>query len=69
MAIAGCSGAPEVKVVNCLAVLTARTRSGAAQIHPTFHPVNENVLPPLEMVSVRSRIPSYVANGRCITPS
>jgi hypothetical protein len=52
-----------------LAVLTARTSSGGAQAQPIFQPVNENDLPPLEIVTVRSRIPGYVAIGRCTTSS
>ena len=40
-----------------MAVFTASTSSGVAQTQPTFQPVNENVLPPDEIVTVRSRMP------------
>ena len=33
------------------------TSSGGATAHPIFQPVNENVLPPEEIVTVRSRMP------------
>ena len=36
---------------------------------PTFHPVNENVLPPEPIVTVRSAIPGSVAIGTCGWPS
>ena len=32
---------------------------------PTFQPVNENVLPPEPIVTVRLRIPGRVAIGTC----
>lgn len=41
------------------------TSSGVAVTQPTFQPVNENVLPALPMVTVRSRIPGNDAMGRC----
>ena len=44
-----------------MAVRTAATSSGGAQTHPIFHPVNENVLPPDEMVTVR--VPTTVLWG------
>ena len=50
---------------NCFTVRMASTSSGAAQSQPTFHPVHEKVLPPEEIVTVRSRMPGIVANGTC----
>ena len=38
-------------------------RSAGPQAQPTFHPVKENVLPWLEIVTVRSAIPGRVASG------
>ena len=64
-ATAGWNGAPETKVRNCFAVSTARTRWAGPDAQPTFQPVNENVLPPELMVSVRSAMPGKVASGRC----
>ena len=40
-------------------------QGGGAQIQPIFQPVVLNVLPPLEIASVRSRMPGNVANGTC----
>ena len=59
---------PDVKVTNCLAVRTACVRTGGAQVQPTFQPVQENVFPAEEIVTVRSRIPGSVAIGTCSTP-
>ena len=42
---------------------TASTRSAGPAIQPIFHPVVENVLPPDEIVSVRSHAPGSVASG------
>ena len=42
-----------------MTVFTAATRSGGAQTQPIFQPVHENVLPPDEMVTVRSRMPGH----------
>ena len=39
--------------------------AGGAQIQPIFQPVVLNVLPPLEITSVRSRMPGSVASGTC----
>ena len=43
----------------------AAMRAGGAQIQPIFQPVVLNVLPPLEITSVRSRMPGSVASGTC----
>jgi hypothetical protein len=56
-------------VRNCFAVVTAVTSSGGPQIHPTFHPVVLNVLPPDEIDTVRSRMPGSDASGTWGTPS
>ena len=48
---------------------TAATSAGGAQSQPTFHPVNEKVLPDEEIVTVRSRMPGSVASGMCSRPS
>ncbi|CPU63590.1 Uncharacterised protein [Mycobacteroides abscessus] len=50
---------------NCFTVRTAVTSGSGPCSHPTFHPVNENVLPAEEMVIVRCRIPGSVAIGTC----
>ena len=68
-ATAGWSGAPEVKVRNCLAVSTARTRWAGPVAQPTFQPVKREGLPGAGMVSVRSRMPGRVASGRCSAAS
>ena len=60
-AIAGWKGAPLTNVRNCLAVRAAATRFAGPDIQPIFQPVVWNVLPPLEMVGVRSNIPGSVA--------
>jgi hypothetical protein len=65
-ATAGWKGAPEVKVRNCLAVVTAVTTSGDPVTHPTFHPVTAKVLPALLIETVRSAMPSYDASGWCV---
>ena len=44
---------------------TALTISGVPVTQPTFQPVKLNVLPALLTETVRSRIPSTVANGMC----
>ena len=38
---------------------------GDAHTQPIFQPVNENVLPADEIVTVRSRMPGSVASGTC----
>ena len=38
-------------------------RSGVAVAQPTFHPVNENVLPAEPIETTRPRMPSMVASG------
>ena len=48
-----------------MAVRTASTRSAGAQTQPIFQPVHEKVLPPDEIVIVRSRMPGNVASGTC----
>ncbi len=48
-------------------VRTASTRSGVAVAQPTFHPVNENVLPAEPIETTRPRMPSMVASGTCAT--
>ncbi len=67
--MAGWNGAPDVYVRYCLTVRTAVTRSAGPCSQPTFQPVNENVLPDDEMVSVRSAIPGSVATGTCSAPN
>ena len=54
---------------NCLAVWTAETSARGPVAQPIFQPVNENVLPDEEIVSVRSAIPSSVDIGTCSRPS
>ncbi len=56
---------PPANVRNCLTVRTAATSSAGPEHQPIFHPVNENDLPTLEIVSVRSAIPGSVAGGMC----
>ena len=51
--------------MNCLAAATPATRCGGPAAQPIFQPVNENDLPALEIVSVRSAIPGSVASGMC----
>ncbi len=43
----------------------AATSCAGPEHHPIFHPVNENDLPMLEIVSVRDAIPGNVAIGMC----
>ena len=52
------------KVRNCLVVRVASTSGAGPVAHPTFHPVNEKVLPADEIDSVRSAMPGKVASGR-----
>ena len=61
--MAGWNGAPLTYVRNCLAVRTAVTSGAGPHIQPIFHPVVLNVLPPDEIVSVRSAMPGRVAIG------
>ena len=63
--MAGWNGAPEEYDSQFLAPSTAATRSAGPVAQPIFQPVNENVLPELEMVSVRSNISGRVASGTC----
>ena len=49
--------------------MTEPTSSAGPVAQPTFQPVNENDLPTLERVTVRSNIPGRVAIGTCATPS
>ena len=49
------------KVRNWCAARTPAERFGGATAHPTFQPVRLKVLPKLESVTVRSRIPGSVA--------
>ena len=56
---------PPANVMNCFAPRTAPTSSAGPQAQPIFQPVNENVLPIDEIVSVRSAIPGSVASGTC----
>ena len=67
-AIAYWNGPPATKVRNCLVVRTALTIAGVPVTQPTFQPVNENVLPAEETETVRSRMPSMVANGMWAGP-
>ena len=64
-ATAGCSGVPPANVRNCLAARDRGDELGRPGAQPIFQPVNENVLPALEIVSVRSAIPGSVASGMC----
>ena len=57
------------KVRYWWAVCAAVTRCAGPVAQPTFQPVNEKVLPLDDSVRVRSRIPSMVAIGTCLTPS
>ena len=50
---------------NCFTRSTAETSAAGPLAQPTFHPVQENVLPADEMRSVRSRIPGRLASGTC----
>ena len=50
-------------VMNWCAARTAAESRGGAAAQPIFQPVSENVLPKLEIVIVRSRIPGRVAIG------
>ena len=50
-------------VSHCFAERTAATRSAGPVTHPIFQPVNENVLPADEIVSVRSPMPGSVQSG------
>jgi hypothetical protein len=51
--------------MNCFAPTMAPTRAAGPVAQPTFQPVNEKVLPPLEIVRVRSAMPGSVAIGTC----
>jgi hypothetical protein len=51
--------------MNCLAARTAATSSGWPVTQPIFQPVNENVLPPELIDTVRSGMPGRVAIGTC----
>ena len=46
-----------------------RDQLGRARAQPTFQPVNENVLPTLEIVSVRSRHPRAASPAGMCSPS
>ena len=48
-----------------MAVRAAATSGAGPHSQPIFHPVVLNVLPPDEIVSVRSAIPGSVASGTC----
>ena len=66
--MAGWNGAPLTYVRNCFAVRAAATSGAGPHSQPIFHPVVLNVLPPEEIVSVRSAIPGSVASGTCEAP-
>ncbi len=51
-----------------MAVFAAVTIAAGPHIQPIFQPVVLNVLPPDEIVSVRSTIPGSVAIGTCWAP-
>jgi hypothetical protein len=68
-ATAGWRGAAFVNVSHCLAAITVSTSSAGPVTQPTFQPVNENVLPALEMLTVRSHMPGSVQSGTCVRPS
>ena len=57
------------KVTNWCAACTAAIIGAGPNSQPTFQPVNEKVLPALEMVSVRSRMPGSEASGTWRAPS
>ena len=63
--MAGWNGAPEEYDSQFLAPSTAATRSAGPVTQPIFQPVNEKVLPELEIVTVRSNMPGRVAIGTC----
>ncbi len=67
--MAGWKGAPLTKVRNCLTARMGPMRAEGAVIQPIFHPVVLKVLPPLEMLTVRSQPPGRLAIGVCATPS
>ena len=46
----------------------AATSAPGPHIQPIFQPVVLNVLPPEEMVNVRSAIPGSVASGTWVAP-
>ena len=62
-AMAGWNGPALTYVRNCLAVRAAVTSGSGPHSQPTFQPVVLNVLPPDEIVSVRSAMPGSVAIG------
>ena len=43
--------------------------AGVAHIQPTFHPVNEKILPAEPIFTVRSRIPGSAISDWCRAPS
>ena len=53
------------KVTHWWAFWTAAMRAAGPMTQPTFHPVNEKLLPPLLIVSVRSASPGRVAARTC----
>ena len=53
---------------NCFTPIIAATSGAGPVAQPIFQPVNEKLLPPLEIVSVRSRMPGRVAIGMWGTP-
>ena len=60
---------PEEYDSQFFAPSTAATSSAGPLTQPIFQPVNEKVLPELEIVTVRSNIPGSVAIGTCALPS
>ena len=68
-AIAYWKGPPETKERCWRTERTARMRSVGPVAQPTFHPVNEKLLPALPSVIVRSAMPGRVAMGMWGCPS
>ena len=62
-ATAACRLGAVQKVRNWCARATTLASSGAATIHPTFHPVSEKILPAEPILIVRSAMPGSVASG------
>ena len=62
-ATAACKFGAVEKVRNWWARAATLASSGAATIHPTFHPVSEKILPAEPILIVRSAIPGSEASG------
>ena len=66
---AACKLGAEAKVRNWCARAASVASSGAAAIHPIFHPVSEKILPADPHLSVRDAMPSIRAKGMNACPS